>query len=61
MKLILSLGSGGHANADVPLPTLERVLENLEKAKLLARDKAGDMSVEALSAVARDDAGLEPF
>lgn len=45
----------------VPLPTLERVLASLEKAKVLAGDKAGEMSVEALSAVTRDEAGLRPF
>lgn len=46
---------------EVPLPTLERLLANLEKAKVLAGDKAGEMSVEALSVVARDQAGLKPF
>lgn len=46
---------------DVPLPNLERVLANLEEAKVMAGDRSAGMSVEALSVVARRDAGLEPF
>lgn len=41
-----------------PLPTLEKVLANMEKAKELAGGRSGRLSVEALSLATRDEAGM---